>query len=1503
MKMDCDQNYGSSSVMNSVESIDSDKINLGSEKETGDHREILCEDDCNNGIRIEVLTEKQGSSSVLDSGDHGLVCEKLFDVTPAINVKKEADESEVNDGEKCICVTEQNSDVLESTLEQKTNVIDVNKLSVTPRTTVSTDINSEIKLVESCDKSCDDSVKVNSNVAIEKQGDCSVGDVSFSFEINTEKPDQKITKKLECKDLAPIEKCPKKLDVEDKPVFNKDGAENFDGNASAISNVECALDLDHDLAVNDYEKKSDCNDPVILNEKCTKKLGCKDPAVLNEECMERFNCDDLPILNENSAKELVCDNTLILNEKCSEELVCYNDSIVSNEDCSKILDSNNIAISNKISVKKLDCSDSAIAEEKFSEKLDCIDLGVMKEECSRKLSCDESVVSREGFSKEIECNVLANSKEKDNSVADETLIETSNDIDDLPKMSINVTNETLVRTSTDIDDSSKMSSSDDIKLNIEKEDDKDDQFLILSEDSNDSISAHCIEMAIAESNEEEEKNNDEGKKEVNSMKKIDDDEFNFEKVMDESEDEIDSILPEFVNSEFADKDKSVENVTLSDSEAEMDSLIEAFKAEKSDSEDDCLIIEDDSHEIVLDDDKSDVKVAVTLSPIKVTDSRKDGFELKDTDLSVFNKEDIWVNDANVSSENNQNILSPKLNQKNEEINNSSTGSCKESLRGECESKGKGDDELKSAREPKNDDSSENSNVLDLINQNLESIVSLISESSNQKDNKIETILKNEVNINNSNLENSDSHNENKHNSAASEFVNTSVSSVEETVKDLLNELSYTLSKEDSSENSTVSDLDADLKSIELKNMKLLLESSSSENSLESLDVSSQSPKNPVELEDSVKILDVIESVETIVKDGLTAQLNSKPVEKDSMEVESGKDKENKQAEETELTQKCLPVNGDVFNDEPEVLVSNKIDGLLSVCNNFDYTKCSEKGSTSQPDSLRKICDNVEDNLNKLETEKSEVREETESSEENNQKDLSKKRKVEEEDDVSTSKKLKEDIVTNAETVSKFETKQSWLDKIAQDLCVKVVTDLFGKELKELGDAVTEMEIKLTSSSKDLETFKKQATEFYNAQETTFKENNYNPKVPTRTVGVNVKIFRECDIQSLKAAAKAPSFSPVGKPINLPSSVAAAAPVPKVIPSEKAKLLLSSLPKISPVTNRPPLVSTPKPQPIQQIRGVMQPAAVRNTAVLPQNKTGNQLIDLTEDTSSGNRRYIGSTNVVSGGTANKVNLPPGATQNNVLVPLNNFVQLIPSSQNISTTNAGQRQLMPSIPSNLLGQRAVGYTIYTPSAGSTNNMAMRGVPTLISNQNQRLQTYYVRVTNSSSQAPLSSIVNSSVRQPSLPHGARATLSSSSNLVVYSRSAPPVRLQHPAPFPQMASYPMRPGLKPVPPKPSLKGSRNASGIVLSWNIHSDLKVFADILSYQLFAYQETSGSPITAALWKPVGNVKALPLPMACTLTQFVEGFKYHFTIRAVDSHARYGPFSDPVGIMFNKYVANS
>jgi len=86
---------------------------------------------------------------------------------------------------------------------------------------------------------------------------------------------------------------------------------------------------------------------------------------------------------------------------------------------------------------------------------------------------------------------------------------------------------------------------------------------------------------------------------------------------------------------------------------------------------------------------------------------------------------------------------------------------------------------------------------------------------------------------------------------------------------------------------------------------------------------------------------------------------------------------------------------------------------------------------------------------------------------------------------------------------------------------------------------------------------------------------------------------------------------------------------------------------------------------------------------------------------------------------------------------------------------------------------------------------------------------------------------------------------------------------------------------------------GIVLSWNLNLNLTEHADIAFYQIFGYQETGLAP-NVNLWNKIGDVKSLDLPMACTLTHFTKGNRYHFAVRAEDVHSRVGPFSPPQSI---------
>lgn len=133
-----------------------------------------------------------------------------------------------------------------------------------------------------------------------------------------------------------------------------------------------------------------------------------------------------------------------------------------------------------------------------------------------------------------------------------------------------------------------------------------------------------------------------------------------------------------------------------------------------------------------------------------------------------------------------------------------------------------------------------------------------------------------------------------------------------------------------------------------------------------------------------------------------------------------------------------------------------------------------------------------------------------------------------------------------------------------------------------------------------------------------------------------------------------------------------------------------------------------------------------------------------------------------------------------------------------------------------------------------------------------------------------------------------------VLTTSAGPNVQLnKHPAPLPDTPHYAVNSASKLPPPAPSLKISKVTNGIVLSWNMTLSDK-YADIVSYQLYAYQEVAGVPPNTNLWKKVGDVRALPLPMACTLTQFSEGNNYYFAVRAVDTHSRKGQYSAPGNI---------
>ncbi|XP_008828163.1 activating transcription factor 7-interacting protein 2 isoform X3 [Nannospalax galili] len=110
-------------------------------------------------------------------------------------------------------------------------------------------------------------------------------------------------------------------------------------------------------------------------------------------------------------------------------------------------------------------------------------------------------------------------------------------------------------------------------------------------------------------------------------------------------------------------------------------------------------------------------------------------------------------------------------------------------------------------------------------------------------------------------------------------------------------------------------------------------------------------------------------------------------------------------------------------------------------------------------------------------------------------------------------------------------------------------------------------------------------------------------------------------------------------------------------------------------------------------------------------------------------------------------------------------------------------------------------------------------------------------------------------------------------------------PSPFPPLAEK-IRDTLPPQKPELRVKRVLRPLGIALTWNIAKVNPKCAPVESYHLFLCCEDANH----LTWKKIGEIKALPLPMACTLSQFLSSNKYYFTVQSKDIFGRYGPFCD-------------
>nr|XP_023416454.1 activating transcription factor 7-interacting protein 2 [Cavia porcellus] len=149
---------------------------------------------------------------------------------------------------------------------------------------------------------------------------------------------------------------------------------------------------------------------------------------------------------------------------------------------------------------------------------------------------------------------------------------------------------------------------------------------------------------------------------------------------------------------------------------------------------------------------------------------------------------------------------------------------------------------------------------------------------------------------------------------------------------------------------------------------------------------------------------------------------------------------------------------------------------------------------------------------------------------------------------------------------------------------------------------------------------------------------------------------------------------------------------------------------------------------------------------------------------------------------------------------------------------------------------------------------------------------------------------------------SLESPSKAALNSREITPVAesatedldcLEHLPPLPEASPplpelvYKIGDTLPPQKPELKVKWVLKPMSIALTWNITKVSPRCAPVESYHLFLCHENANNKL---VWKKIAEIKALPLPMGCTLSEFFASSRYYFTIQSKDIFGRYGPFCD-------------
>ncbi|XP_055688254.1 activating transcription factor 7-interacting protein 1 isoform X2 [Lutzomyia longipalpis] len=241
-----------------------------------------------------------------------------------------------------------------------------------------------------------------------------------------------------------------------------------------------------------------------------------------------------------------------------------------------------------------------------------------------------------------------------------------------------------------------------------------------------------------------------------------------------------------------------------------------------------------------------------------------------------------------------------------------------------------------------------------------------------------------------------------------------------------------------------------------------------------------------------------------------------------------------------------------------------------------------------------------------------------------------------------------------------------------------------------------------------------------------------------------------------------------------------------------------------------------------------------------------------------------------------------------------VDLTDEDDNAKATKLGPQQPKTSVPQTLLNGN-IPALVAIPSSSSSKSTAKYVMVQPVAATNGQLPPK----TMPNKYVPIAPKPADVTIRPAVPPQnilRRPPMTSTMGSTPQIQARPAARLMapqrtHPAPLPPFQNQPSQYGMKRIPTRPVIRIKNDEKqGIVISWTMDDLTDDHEEIRDYQIYAYQETSAAPSTDN-WRLVGDVKSMMLPMAVTLSQFQEGQRYWFAVRARDIHDRCGMFSVP------------